>query len=97
MTKYQESVAQMLARHEKEFEEFSKIHDKYKNEGDMWKKKFDETGKPILRIIEDTENRLCSKMEGSGRGQYSTNLSDKFRSEVRKRFPLIDLVGVTIS
>lgn len=97
MTKYQEAVVQMLNRYEKEFADFSKIHDKYKTEGDKWKAKFDEIGKPVVRIIEDTENRLCSKMEGSGRGQYSSNLSEKFRQEVRKQFPLIDLVGVTIS
>jgi hypothetical protein len=90
-------MIQMLNRYQKEFEEFARIHDRYKTEGEKWKSKFDEIGRPVVRIIEETENRLCSKMEGSGRGQYSSNLSEKFRQEVRKRFPLIDLVGVKIS
>jgi hypothetical protein len=96
MVKYREAYEEMVLRHQAQFEEFKVIHDKYAADQDKWKVKFDELGKPILRIIEETENRLCSKMEGSHRGNYSSNLSDKFRQEVKKYLPLIDMVGVKI-
>ncbi len=87
----------MMANHEEEFARFSDIHAKFSQDQDKWKTKYDEIGKPILRIISDTENKLCMKMENSGRGKYADNLSDKFRAQVRAAFPLIDLVGVTVS
>lgn len=87
----------MMLKHQKEFDEFKVVHDKFAKDQTKWKAKFDELGKPLVRIIEAEENHLCSKMENSGRGNYSASLSDKFRAEIRKTFPLIDLVGVTIS
>lgn len=88
---------EMIQKHQAEFDSFQRIHDKYKADQSQWKDEFDTTGKPLVRIIEETENRLCSRMENTSRGKYSNNLADKFRSLVRTRFPLIDFVGVTIS
>jgi hypothetical protein len=96
-TQYKKVVEEMIAKHAMEFEKFGEVHNKFKVDQDKWKKEFDEIGKPLLRIIEDAENRLCYKMEGAGMGKYSGNVSEKFRQEVRNRYPLIDLVGVTIS
>lgn len=87
----------MVDRHLDLFSKFSQIHDQFKQDNSKYQVQFDSIGKQVVQIITETENRLCSKMENSGRSNYSINLADKFRSEVRSHFPLIDLVGVTIS
>ena len=79
----------MIAQHKAEFEKFQKL--KYEDS------RFHELGKPLLRIIEDAERRLCGKMESGVHGTYSKNLADKFRAEIKRSYPLIDLVGVEIS
>ncbi len=94
---YRQAFRDLMNTHAKLFGDFKEVHDKFKLEQDKWKPEFDRIGKDILKIIEETENRLCSKMENSNRGKFSNTLSDKFRAEVRAYFPLIDLVGVTIS
>jgi len=96
MTKYKQAYEEMVAKYHKEFEEFKIIHDKFVNDNDKYKAEFDKVGKPLLRIIEEKENWLCSKMEGAGRGSYSSALADKFKMEVKKYLPMIDLVGVEI-
>lgn len=96
-TLYRQAYDEMVAKYADQFAAFQDVHDKFKSDQDTWKAKFDELGKPLVRIITDTENRLCSKMENSNRGKYSANLADKFRAEVKAHFPLIDFVGVTIS
>jgi tRNA A37 N6-isopentenylltransferase MiaA len=96
MVKYKEAYEEMVVKHQALFEEFKLIHDKYAKDQETWAIKFDELGKPIIRIIEETENRLCAKMEGSNRGTYSANLADKFRQEVKKYLPYIDMVGVKV-
>jgi hypothetical protein len=94
---YVQAYEEMVQKYPDEFARFLEVHDKFKQDQDTWKEKFDELGKPLVRIITDTENRLCSKMENSNRGKYSANLAEKFRAEVKSHFPLIDFVGVTIS
>ncbi len=96
MTKFKAAYEEMMQKHREQFEKFKEVHDLYFKDQKTWEAKFNELGKPLLRIIEEAENRLCSKMEGSGRGNYSANLADKFREEIRKDLPLIDLVGVKI-
>jgi hypothetical protein len=94
---YQQTYAQMLADNPELFTEFRSVHDFYRTDQSKWQAEFDRVGKQVLKIVEDTEKRLCTKMENSNRGKFSTALSDKFRATVRQAFPLIDLVGVTIS
>ena len=94
---FKKTIDEMVAKNPELFAKFLKVHEAYKKDQDKHKAEFDELGKPVLRLIEDAENRLCSKMEGAGRGKFSANLAEKFRDEIRKRFPLIDLVGVIIS
>jgi sugar-specific transcriptional regulator TrmB len=96
MTRYKQAFEEMVARHKQEFAEFKKVHDEYAHDQSKWQAKFDELGRPINRIIWDTENRLCGKMEGSGRGQYTANLAGKFKEEVKKYLPLIDMVGIRV-
>lgn len=94
---YKQAYADMVARNIGLFAEFSKIHGQFAIDNDKYKTEFDRLGKQVVQILEQTENHLCSKMEGSGRGTYSTALAEKFRTEVKSHFPLIDLVGVTIT
>ena len=94
---FAKAYQEMVETHPNAFAAFAEIHDKFKQNPEQWKQQFDEIGKPLVRIISDTENRLCQKMENSSRGKYSSNLADKFRAEVKSHFPLIDFVGVTIS
>jgi hypothetical protein len=94
MTKYQQAYEEMIMGRKADFEVFKKIHDLYKTDQTRWKEEFDRLGKPLLRIIEEEESRLCMKMEGGGKGKFSSKVAEKFREEVKKNFPLIDLVGV---
>ena len=55
---------------------------------------FNDYGKEILEVVQDWENRLCSKAEGSGYGKYTLNLSEKFRQEVKKYLPKINSIGL---
>jgi hypothetical protein len=96
MTKYKQAVQEMLMKHQKEFEEFGKVHDVYKLDQGKWQDEFNRIGKPILRIIQETENRLCGKMENSSLGKYSNNLADKFREEIRKIYPYWEMIGVKV-
>lgn len=97
MTKHQQAFQEMLTKYKAEFEAFKEIHDLYARDQQKWQGKFDELGKPITFVVQKTEDILCRKMESSGKGVYSANLSEKFRQEVKAYLPLIDFVGVKIS
>jgi hypothetical protein len=94
---FKQTLEEMVAKNQEVFDKFSAAHALFSKDQDKYKKEFDEVGKPALRLIEEAENRLCRKMETGGRGKFSANLAEKFRSEVRKRYPLVDLVGVIIT
>ncbi len=97
MTKTKQVFSEMIAGHGQQFAEFKKIHDLFVQDQEKWSEEFNRLGAPILEIYQIYEDRLCSKMEGSGRGRYSTNLADKFRAEVKTYLPYFDLIGVKIS
>jgi hypothetical protein len=44
--------------------------------------------------MEEWESRLCKQMEKGKNGVFSAKVSEKFWQEVKKDFPLIELVGV---
>lgn len=96
---YLQMFEEMLEKHRAEFDKFSLIHDAYQQDqsNQELKARFDEIGKPLLYLIQRQENDLCRKMENTNRGKFSAALSDKFMACVRARYPLIDLVGVTIT
>ncbi|MBI2268626.1 MAG: hypothetical protein HYU80_04305 [Candidatus Blackburnbacteria bacterium] len=79
------------------FSAFQEIHDKYVKDPKKWQDEFNKQGRKVLEIIRKFENRLCSRTESGMYGKYSASLSEKFRAEVRRRFPKIDFVGVKIS
>lgn len=97
MTKYKDYFQQMLEANQSVFTDFKKIHNLFAVDQKTYQSEFNEKGEIIMEIIRDWEKRLCSRMEGGKNGVYSANLSEKFRAEVKKVFPKIDLVGVKLS
>ena len=96
-TKYLQVFNEMVTKYEKEFDAFQEIHNNYMKDAKKWEKEFNEKGKEIVDIIREYENRLCSKMERTANSTYSANLAEKFRAEIKKYLPKIDLVGVKIT
>lgn len=94
--KYREYFDLMLKDHKETFENFKDIHDHYTLEPEKYQKIYNDYGREILEIVQEYENRLCSKSENSGYGKYSTNLADKFREEVKKYLPKINSIGLQI-
>ena len=68
----------------------------YSMDQDGLQVEFNKEGEKIVTIIREWENKLCSTSDKAGYGGYTTNLSEKFWTEVRKSFPLIDYVGVIV-
>ncbi len=77
--------------------EFTKIHAGFAVDPQRWGDEFNRVGRDLLDAIRDWERRLCSGTERGGYGKYSANLADKYWAEIRREFPLIDRVGVTVN
>lgn len=92
--KYQLYLQQMYQDNQELFTGFREIHDLYATDKRKWQEKYNELGKPILRIIEECESKLCSQMESGNNAAYSDRLAEKFRAAVKKDFPYIEFIGV---
>lgn len=97
MTKYKQYFQEMLADQKRVFDDFKKIHDKFALDRVKYQDEFNRQGEAVMEIIHDWEKRLCARMEGSKNGVYSATLSEKFKEEIKKIFPKIDLIGVKLS
>lgn len=97
MTKYKQYFQEMLSVNQAVFDEFKKIHDLFEKDRMKHQDEFNRQGEAIMDIIHDWEKRLCARMEGGKNGVYSANLSEKFKDEIKKVYPKIDLVGVKLS
>jgi len=95
--KYLEIFNEMVSKYEKEFDAFQELHDKYETNPAKWQKEFNEEGAKIMEIVRDYENRLCGHMENTNNATYSANLAEKFRSEIKRYLPKLDMIGVVIS
>lgn len=89
----------MWDSHKNDLAAFQDVHDAYKaNQRDMNRKKdFDAVGKQARSIMEEWDARLCQQMEKGHNAVFSSKVSEKFWAEVKKDFPLVDLVGVEIT
>ncbi len=92
--KYQQYLTQMYEENQELFQSFREIHDLYATDKRKWQEKYNEQGKPVLRIIEDFESRLCSQMESGFNAAYSDRLAEKFRQAIKKDYPYIDFIGM---
>ena len=92
--KFKQYFQMMMDENKEAFEKFKNLHDHYTLEPQKYQEEFNKEGQKILDIVQDWENRLCSKSEGSGYGRYSTNLAEKFRNEVKIYLPKINSIGL---
>ncbi len=76
------------------FNNFKPIHDGYQTDRKQWSQRFHAEGQQVVDVIREWERRLCSGMERGNNAVYSAKLAEKFWSEVKKEFPLIERVGV---
>lgn len=96
-TKYKETFNEMVTKYEKEFDAFQELHDKYEIDPKKWQEEFNTEGAKIMEIVREYENRLCGKMENTANATYSANLSEKFRGEIKRYLPKLDMIGVVIN
>jgi len=94
MVKYKEFFNMMFEQNKEKFQKFMLLCQDYMSDKKKFKETFDREGREILDIVEFWERKLCKTMEGGNKAVYSSNLSDKFRAEVRKIFPAFDEIGV---
>ena len=78
------------------FHSFQKLHDDYSHDPKKWQNTFNSEGQKVLHIIQKWENTLCAKSESGKYAKFSSNLADKFWTEVRLVFPKIDYVGMKL-
>lgn len=87
----------MIEENKEAFNDFTKLHFEYSTNQEKYQERFNETGAKILAIMHDYENRLCKSSEGAGYGSYTGNLAEKFQTEIRSHFPLIDNIGIIVT
>jgi hypothetical protein len=93
MVKYKQQVQDMFEVHAALFNEFKTIHDSYMKDPQKWQEAFNEKGREIIPVLARWENSLCARSESGKYGKFSSNLAEKFRSEVKNHFPHIDSIG----
>ncbi len=94
MTKFKEYVLRMYDAEKQTFDNFQILHDKYNLDQDNWQDEYNREGEKILKVIQEWEDRLCRTSEKAGYASYTGGLSEKFRDEIKKRFTMIDWIGV---
>lgn len=87
----------MVSKHEREFDAFQELHDKYEESPLKWQDDFNREGAKIMEIVREYENRLCGHMENTHNATYSARLAEKFRNEIKRYLPKLDMIGVTMS
>ena len=87
---------EMVDKHEKEFDSFQEIHNQYMEDPKKWQDRFNSEGSRIMEIVREYENRLCGRMENTANATYSAGLAEKFRNEIKKYLPKLDMIGVKI-
>lgn len=95
MTKYKEYFQKMLGENTELFENYRQLHEKYKL-NEVTQEEYNDSGKPILSLIREYEDRLCRQTESGGYSAYSGNLAEKFWEEIRREFPLVDRIGIIV-
>jgi len=95
--KYQTLIKEMYQTHAKLMNDFEVVHQKYEGNQKKFQNDFNVAGAKVLEVMRDYERMLCGKSERSGMGVYSSKLAEKFWSEIKQRFSMIDFVGAKIS
>ena len=95
-SRYKKIFTDRWAQNKELFEKFFMLNSLY-NEPAKRKKiedDFQEIGEKVKKHLKEGENELCGSMEKGNNNKYSTHLSEKYWTEVRKYFKFIDKVGV---
>lgn len=87
----------MVSENKDLFNEFTRAHFEYSIDQGKNQEEFNRIGAKIQGVMHEWENRLCKTSEGAGFGSYTTNLAEKFQSEIKSHFPLIDHVGIVVN
>lgn len=94
--KYKEFFELMVQNNKEVFEAFREVHDRYGLDPDSHQEEYNREGAKIQRILYEWEDKLCNRSQMSGNGSYAGNLAEKFRGEVRREFPHVDSIGITV-
>lgn len=97
MRQYQLIYQTMIDENKKVFDDFFRLHQRYVANPQATQVEFNTIGRKIQDIIHNYERKLCGKTEGGMYSKFSQNLSEKFWEIIRKDFPKIDYIGVTLS
>jgi len=97
MTKYKEYYDRMVQENKDIFDKFASLHTDYGMDQNKYQEEFNKEGEKIMKLVHEWENKLCSHSEKSGYGSYTSALAEKFQTEVRAHFPLIDHVGIIVN
>ena len=95
--KYLELFNEMVSKYEKEFDSFQELHDKYEENPRKWQDQFNAEGAKIMEIVRQYENRLWGHMENTTNATYSANLAEKFKNEIKRYLPKLDMIGVVMT
>jgi hypothetical protein len=94
MVKYKEYFKMMVEQNRELFQKFMVLSTDYMQDKNRYKEQFDKEGREVLDVVEFWERKLCKHMEKGSNSVYSSNLSEKFRGEVKKIIPCFDEIGV---
>lgn len=84
----------MYSKNEDLFKRFRKVHDLFERDPDKYRKEFNAVGMEVTELMRVYVDDLCRTSESSGYGNYTSKLAEKFLTEVRADYPLIDDVGI---
>ncbi len=91
--KYKEYVEKMISSNQALFDQFKTVHNQYSLDEETHQEEFNLVGEGVMKIIKEYETKLCHGSENKF-NQFTPQLTEKFMSEVRRLFPLIDHVGI---
>jgi hypothetical protein len=97
MRQYQLIYQKMIDENKELFKKFFALHERYVKNPQLTQQEFNTVGREVQDVIHDYERKLCGKTEGGMYSKFSQNLSEKFWEIIRKDFPKIDYIGVTMS
>lgn len=94
--KYKEFFELMVKNNQEAFDAFRAVHDKYGLNPEENQEEYNREGAKIQRILYEWEDKLCNRSQMTGHGSYAGNLAEKFREEIKREFPNIESIGITV-
>ena len=94
MQKYETIFLRMMEENKELFDNFTLVHEAFIINPGANKTRFNQLGSEVLDVIREYEHILCGKTESGQYGKFSSNLSQRFWDEIRKRYRKIDFVGI---